>query len=113
MRSRVTRVPEALAETIAGADPGLTDRTVAAEERALVGRVLRQAIAGLPAVERILLMLHFARGVPLVQVATTLRLSKATIHRRMSRAIAACRTGLTDAGIDGARRLRAVPGRRD
>ena len=50
-----------------------------------------------------LLKLHFLRGVPLVHVATKLRLSKATIHRRMSRAIAACRAALTASGVDGAR----------
>ena len=102
-RSRVTRVSEELADTVVGSDATLIDRTVAAEERALVGRVLQQAIAELPAVERMLLKLHFARGVPLVHVATRLRLSKATIHRRMSRAIAACRAALAASGIDGAR----------
>ena len=102
-RPRVTRVAEELADTVAGADSTLTDRTVAAEERALVGRVLRQAIADLPTVERILLKLHFARGVPLVHVATRLRLSKATIHRRMRRAMATCRAALAASGIDGAR----------
>ena len=103
VRSRVMRVSEGLADTIAGSDATLTDQTVAAEERATVGRVLRQAIAGLPAVERILLGLHFSRGVPLVHVATTLRLSKATVHRRMSRAISTCRAALAASGIDGAR----------
>ena len=68
-----------------------------------MSRALQQAIDGLPAVERILLKLHFLRGVPLVHVATKLRLSKATIHRRMSRAIAACRAALTASGVDGAR----------
>ena len=102
-RPRVIMVPEALADTVAASDATPIDRTVAREERALVGSVLRQAIAGLPAVERLLLKLHFAHGVPLVQVARTLRLSKATAHRRMSRAIAACRAALTASGIDRAR----------
>jgi RNA polymerase sigma factor (sigma-70 family) len=103
VRSRVMRVPEGLADTIAESDLTLIDRTVAAEERAAVSRALQQALDGLPAVERILLKLHFLRGVPLVHVATKLRLSKATIHRRMSRAIAACRAALTASGVDGAR----------
>jgi DNA-directed RNA polymerase specialized sigma24 family protein len=99
----VTRVSEELADTVAGSDGTLIDRTVAAEERALIGAVLARAIADLPVVDRMLLKLHFSRGVPLVQVATRLRLSKATIHRRMTRAIAACREALTAAGIDRAR----------
>ncbi len=102
-RSRVMRVPEGLADTIAESDATLIDRTVAAEERAAVSRALQQALESLPAVERILLKLHFSRGVPLVHVATKLRMSKATIHRRMSRAIAACRAALTASGVDGAR----------
>ena len=102
-RSRVMRVPEGLADTIAESDVTLIDRTVAAEERAAVSRALQQALDSLPAVERILLKLHFSRGVPLVHVAAKLRMSKATIHRRMSRAIAACRAALTASGVDGAR----------
>lgn len=103
VRPRVMRVAEELADTIAESDLTLIERTVAAEERALVGRALQQALAGLPAVERILLKLHFSRGVPLVQVATMLQLSRATIHRRLNRAIAACRAALTASGVDGAR----------
>jgi RNA polymerase sigma factor (sigma-70 family) len=103
VRSRVMRVPEELADRIADSDLTLIDRTVAAEERALVSRALQQAIAGLPTVERILLKLHFSQGVPLVHVAAKLRISKATIHRRMNRAIAACRAALTASGVDGAR----------
>jgi RNA polymerase sigma factor (sigma-70 family) len=103
VRSRLMRVPEELADRIAASDLTLIDRTVAAEERAQVSRALQQAIAGLPAVERILLKLHFSQGVPLVHVAAKLRISKATIHRRMNRAIAACRAALTASGVDGAR----------
>jgi len=102
-RPRVTRVAEALADTVVGSGGTAADRTIVAEERALVGRVLAQTIAGLPTLERMLLKLHFARGVPLVHLATRLRLSKATIHRRMSRAIAARRAALTASGIDAAR----------
>ena len=102
-RARALQVPEELADTIADSDITLVDRTITAEDRAVVGRVLKQTLDGLPAVDRMLLKLHFLRGVPLVQVAARLRLSKATIHRRMSRAIGVCRAALTASGMDRAR----------
>jgi DNA-directed RNA polymerase specialized sigma24 family protein len=73
------------------------------EDRVLIGEALARTVAGLPTIERLLLKLHFVRGVPLVDVAARLRLSKATIHRRMSRAIAACRAGVAAAGIEPGR----------
>ncbi|MGE3889762.1 MAG: sigma factor-like helix-turn-helix DNA-binding protein, partial [Vicinamibacterales bacterium] len=64
---------------------------------------LERAAEGLTPNYRMLLELHFARGVSLVHLARTWHISRATIMRRLRRALTACRQELLGAGIAGHR----------
>jgi predicted RNA polymerase sigma factor len=46
-----------------------------------------------------LLSLHVVRGVPLAEIARSIRVSKATVSRRILRALASCRAALVALGV--------------
>lgn len=74
-----------------------------AEDIVVASRALERALEGLTPNDRMLLQLHFARGVSLVHLARTWQISRATIMRRLRRVLAACRRELLGAGIAGQR----------
>lgn len=106
-RPQARPVPEAMAEAVPSAEATPLERVLASEERALAADALAQAIASLAPGDRLLLQLHFSKGVPLAHVAAALKISKATAHRRLQRALETCRTDLSGAGFTRSR-IRAL-----
>lgn len=82
----------------------------ATRDEPVIVRIVGEVLAGLSADDRLLVALHFGHGVPLVQAARRMGLSKATAHRRVARTLGQCRAALGSAGIDQDR-LRAVVAR--
>lgn len=74
-----------------------------AEDIVVASRALERAVEGLAPNDRMLLELHFARGVSLVHLARTWQISRATIMRQLRRVLTACRRELLGAGIAGHR----------
>jgi len=69
--------------------------------------IVTSSLKGMPTRDRLLLSLHFGRGVPVADVAKALGLSKATAYRTIKRALRHCRGALQAAGFDE-RRVRDV-----
>jgi len=71
---------------------------------ALEGSLLR-VLTELSAEDRLLLDFHFARGIPLVAIAKTWGISRATVMRRFARVLRHCRSAAADSGVSRARVL--------
>lgn len=91
------------------ADPHpATDLLSDAEDAAAASRALARALEILTPADRMLLQLHFARGVPLVRLARMWDISRATVMRRLGRALTTCRKALLGAGMGSHRLLELV-----
>jgi RNA polymerase sigma factor (sigma-70 family) len=79
-----------------------------AEDAVAASEALTRALEALTPGDRMLLQLHFARGVSLVHLARMWHISRATIMRRLRRVLTTCRQELLGAGIGGHRLLELV-----
>jgi RNA polymerase sigma factor (sigma-70 family) len=75
------------------------DPVADAEDAVVAKKAFARVMSALTSEDRMLLELHFGRGVPLVHIARAWKISRATIMRRQAQALAACRTSLEAAGL--------------
>lgn len=83
-------------ETSAGRHQAMADTAPAWNDLA---PVLDEALAGLPADERAVILLHILDGRSQAAVAATLGVDQATVSRRLARGLATLRTRLASAGV--------------
>jgi RNA polymerase sigma factor (sigma-70 family) len=85
-------LPPAAAETV--------DEMDEQEQAQRIADELLKLFEGLPAADRLLVLLHFSHGVPLASLAQRFGRSKASVQRRMARVLSDWRGQLTAAGFD-------------
>jgi RNA polymerase sigma-70 factor, ECF subfamily len=81
-------------------DPAISDASTGVATRDLLDRALRQ----LEPEQRAVIVMHHYLGMPLPEVADTLRIPLGTAKSRLSRSLAAIRVGLSDDPAAGASR---------
>jgi RNA polymerase sigma factor (sigma-70 family) len=103
-----TFVGQEVAATIPSDESTEEDRLACGEEASAILDALRGALASLPDEERVILLLHVGRDVPLAHIGRLTGQSIPTVHRRVRRALEVCRTALSSAGVDRERLRRAA-----
>lgn len=103
-RSPKSDVDEQAAEELTAADT--SDAIVEAGERrrdiARLEAALSDAFAGIPAQDRVLIALRFDQDLSIAEIATMMRSSVPTLHRRLAAAVKQLRAALMRAGFQSA-----------